>query len=531
MHADVSSAPATGGSPRALMLWALLLVAVGLLFFLYWEGLVLMERWWGREEYSHGYMIPMVAAFLVWQRLGQLPAASAQGGAWSGALMVLFGLFLLLLGELSAIYTIIQYGFLISLTGLALAFFGWRAMLLLWVAFAYLIFMIPLPNFLYNNLSAQLQLVSSEIGVAVIRLFGISVYLEGNVIDLGVYQLAVVEACSGLRYLFPLMSFGFLVAVLYRGPVWQKAILFLATIPITVLMNSVRIGIIGVTVEHWGIAMAEGFLHDFEGWVIFIACLAVLLLIVWIFHLLSRDNLSMLERLHLDGPGRKVRLAEFPVSLRQQRPFLAALALLALLTPVLAGLDEREERPAPRQSFASFPLFHAGWIGREDPIEDQILEALDLSDYIKADYRNTPGGLPVNFYVAYYESQKKGAAIHSPRSCIPGGGWRITEFGQVEIEGLQHVSGGDLRVNRALIRLGNSAQLVYYWFEGRERNITNEYAAKWLMFWDALWHSRTDGALVRLVTPVPDMADIDEAEARLQQFARDFYPLLPAYVP
>ena len=97
-------------------------------------------------------------------------------------------------------------------------------------------------------------------------------------IDLGTYQLQVVEARSGLRYLFPLMSFGFLIAYIYRGPVWQKLIIFLSTIPITVLMNSFRIGVIGVTVEYFGIAAAEGFLHDFEGWIIFMTCLGVLLL-------------------------------------------------------------------------------------------------------------------------------------------------------------------------------------------------------------------------------------------------------------
>ena len=82
--------------------------------------------------------------------------------------------------------------------------------------------MIPFPSFLYIALSSQMQLISSEIGVAVIRLFGISVYLEGNVIDLGAMQLQVAEACSGMRYLFPLMSFGFLIAYLYRGQLWQR---------------------------------------------------------------------------------------------------------------------------------------------------------------------------------------------------------------------------------------------------------------------------------------------------------------------
>ena len=127
--------------------------------------------------------------------------------------------------------------------------------------------MIPLPEFVLANLSTRLQLLSSQLGVAFIRLFDISVFVEGNVIDLGGYKLQVAEACSGLRYLFPLMTLGFLMACFYKGARWKRVVLFLSSIPITVLMNSIRIGIIGVTVERWGIRMAEGFLHDFRaGW-------------------------------------------------------------------------------------------------------------------------------------------------------------------------------------------------------------------------------------------------------------------------
>ena len=104
------------------------------------------------------------------------------------------------------------------------------------------------------------------------------VFLEGNIIDLGTYKLQVAEACSGLRYLFPLMSFSFLFAVLYKGPGWHKVVLFLSAVPITILMNSIRIAVIGLMVNHYGIEQAEGFLHFFEGWIIFIACVMILYL-------------------------------------------------------------------------------------------------------------------------------------------------------------------------------------------------------------------------------------------------------------
>ena len=135
----------------------------------------------------------------------------------------------------------------------------------------------------------------------VIRAAGLSVFLEGNVIDLGSYQLQVAEACSGMRYLFPLMSFGFLCAVLMRGRWWQQAILFVSTVPITILMNSLRIGIIGILVNYYGIEQAEGFLHDFEGWVIFMSCVVILFAEIWIFARMEKQK--FLEIFGLDTPG------------------------------------------------------------------------------------------------------------------------------------------------------------------------------------------------------------------------------------
>jgi len=530
---SLSEAPSASLAPARpnLWLWGLLLLAYLIVFYIFRDGLSLMTQWWEKEEYSHGYMIPFVAAFLLWQRLNDLPAAS-RNGAWSGFIFLGLGLCTFVLGELSALYTLIQYGFLLSLFGIALSFFGWSGMRLLWVVFVYLIFMIPLPNFLYANLSSQLQLLSSEIGVAVIRLFGISVYLEGNVIDLGPMQLQVAEACSGLRYLFPLMSFGFLIACLYRGPRWQRAILFLSTIPMTIFMNSFRIGVIGVTVDRWGIAMAEGFLHDFEGWVVFMGCIGLLFLEISSFHFLSRDGTRMLDRLNLDVPKLNIKWSDFALDARRQRPFLAALAVLVISLPWLGGLNEHAEVAPARQSFDQFPLLHKDWSGRQRALDPEILDTLKLTDYIQADYQRADSNTaPVNFYVAWYGSQKKGASIHSPRSCIPGGGWRIENLQQRTVANVQHASGKPLVVNRAVIQKGDNAQLVYYWFEGRNRDITNEYVAKWFIFWDSLTRSRSDGALVRVVTYVPDPVELEAADAKLSRFIQDFYPLLPAYTP
>ncbi|HEB26589.1 MAG TPA: VPLPA-CTERM-specific exosortase XrtD [Porticoccus sp.] len=521
---------AGAASSASLSLWLMFLVALGLLGLIFEVGLAEMVKDWELDEYSHGYMIPMVALYIMWQKQNQVPALT-QNGAWLGVLGVAVGLIAFFMGQMATVYEVVQYGFLLCLFSLFLSFFGWRPMALIWVAFAYLIFMVPLPQFVYKALSAELQLISSSLGVAVIRLFDISVYLEGNVIDLGTYQLQVVEACSGLRYLFPLMSFGFLIAYLFKAPFWQRALLFLSTIPITVLMNSFRIGVIGVTVEYWGIEMAEGFLHDFEGWVVFMGCLGVLVVEMWVLHFFSKSTLNMWDRIDLDLPEETISLSDFSISWKAQRPFVVSFVLIVAALVGGQFLETREELEPSRSEFKQFPLYNQKWIGREGSIEDRVLGVLKLTDYLMANYRIKSSPLPVNFYMAYYQSQRQGASIHSPRTCIPGGGWEFKGLTQQVIPGVNHMSGAPLEVNRVLIRKGSSAQIVYYWFEQRGRNITNEYEAKWYVFWDSLMDNRTDGALMRVTVPVPDIDKIEESEELGIKFIQDFYPLIPEYIP
>jgi len=490
------------------------------------ESLAYMVGQWESEEYNHSFLIPLIAILLLLQKVPALNARPVET-SWFGVGALCVTLVMLVVGELSALYSIVQYAYVGIIGSIFLTLLGMRGFKLIWIPLCYLLFMVPIPGFLLNNLSQSLQLISSEIGVFVIRLFDISVYLEGNVIDLGTYQLQVVEACSGLRYLFPLSSFGFLVAYLFQAPIWQRAVLFISTGPITVLMNSFRIGVIGVLVENWGIGQAEGFLHYFEGWVIFVACLALLVSEIWLFHKLSGVAGSMWDRLDLSFDSKTISALSF-VRSEKFSPLIAAIVILGVSVVALQMVEERDEVHPKRSAFVQFPLIHQDWIGRQGYIENNVLDTLKLTDYVMSDYKHPQFDLPVNFYVAYYESQRKGASIHSPRSCIPGGGWEIESLATKNVGSS---SGGLELVNRVLIRKGDNRQLVYYWFQQRNRVLTNEYVVKWYLFWDSLTKSRTDGALVRLVVPIPDGYSIEEAELQLNQFLWDFEPLLPRYIP
>jgi exosortase D (VPLPA-CTERM-specific) len=495
---------------------------------LFWDGLSQMWGWWiDAPEYSHGLLIPPVAAFLVWQQKDRLERTPFTGSYW-GVALVLAGGVLLLLGQLATIYTLVQYACLVTLFGLVLAFIGPAAFKTVLMPLLVLVFMIPLPQFVLANLSTRLQLLSSQLGVWFMRLFDISVYVEGNVIDLGGYKLQVAEACDGLRYLFPLMTLGFLIAYFYKGAAWKRVTLFLSSIPITLLMNSFRVGTIGVMVEHWGISMAEGFLHEFQGWMVFMASAALLLGEVALLNRVGRES----------GDWRALFGVEFPApspagaQVKQRvlgAPFMAACAVLLSFVSFSLFMPRPAEVIPARANFLEFPLQLDAWSGRRDSLDGIYLDALKLDDYLLANYSDGAGA-PVNLYMAYYKSQRKGEAVHSPRSCLPGGGWQLKEFGQRTLTHIE-VHGEPLRVNRTLIELADQRQLVYYWFVQRGRVITNEFAVKWYLFVDALRIHRTDGALVRLIVTLPRGAGPEEADRRLTELAARVAPQLGKFVP
>jgi exosortase D (VPLPA-CTERM-specific) len=283
-------------------IWAACLVAAVAGYYSFRDGIgPMLDNWAGMPEYSHAYLIPVISLFLVWQRKNELAALEFKG-SWAGVAVVVLGILIGLLGQLSAVFTIQQIGFVVAICGFVLAVTGWPALRLIWMPLLLLFFMIPLPQFLQQAFSAQMQLWSSALGVWFVRLMGISVYLEGNVIDLGTYKLQVVEACDGLRYLFPLMTLGLVMAYFYKGALWKRVLIFLSSMPLTILMNSLRIGMIGWMVEHWGPSMAEGFVHDFQGWAVFMLSLALMVVLMIVLSRIGKDGKPWRELFGVDFP-------------------------------------------------------------------------------------------------------------------------------------------------------------------------------------------------------------------------------------
>jgi exosortase D (VPLPA-CTERM-specific) len=480
----------------------------------------LVTRWSRQEEYSHGFLIPVVVVWLLWARRDAVRAAIGRP-SWTGVVLVVVALLMNLIGQLSAIFILSQVGFVVALIGIVLAVGGYPLLRVTLMPIVFLLFAIPFPYFVDAVLTLQLQLISSELGAFFIGIFQIPVYLDGNVIDLGNYKLAVVEACSGLRYLYPLLSLSFLAAYLFQAPIWQRAVVFLSAVPITIVMNSLRIGMAGVLVSAWGTKQAEGLLHLFEGWVIFIACATLLAGEIFLFARLSGKTFS--EVFH--APVFKTRPKRQLKSI-SDLPIAACLATLIVAGLAISVVSNRSEILPERSRFAAFPLRLGPWQGHPSLLERDREHGLKLDDYMLSDY-SMPDRKPVNLYVAYYASQRLGESPHSPIVCIPGSGWQITKFERTTDGAVDYPR----PLNRVIIAKDSQRMLVYYWFDERGRTIANEWWAKWYLFADAILMNRTDGALVRLITEIPPSESERDADNRLHSFMQRVVPALDAYLP
>ena len=511
-------------------LWLLLACFCAALCFR--SGIEALLLAWQMPEYSHGPLIPAISAFLFARQYGELPAGMRhvpQGSALPGLALTALALGAGALGALSGIDELVSYALILWCGGILLTAFGWTLGQRFWPAILHLVFMLPLPGLLHFAVTTSLQGFSSSLGVAFVQVMGIPVLLEGNIIDLGSYRLHVAEACSGLRYLFPILSFSYVVAILYQGPVWHRAAILLAAAPVAVLLNALRISIVALLVDLQGPEAAMGLSHLLEGWVVFLACLAVLLGLASTLARLQKPGRRLEDALDLD-------MAAVGPALQSLRGATASAAFMgAVLLTLAAGMlspaaYERGSSVILRDPLGLFPETLGAW-----SIEDWMrlspaeATALGADDYISAIYEDRDGhgsDGDIELLIAYYEDQSQGG-IHSPRICLPGGGWEVDEISVTEIA----LDGLEIPLTRAVIQKGTTRRLVYYWFEQHGGRSAIDWQAKLALVRGGILHGRTDGALVRLVTPVRPGEGIEQADMRLQDMLAPLMAELNRFVP
>ncbi len=495
----------------------------------YFDALAnLFERWSTSDELGHSYFIPIISIWLIWTNRNTV-LQSIGSPSNIGLIIIVASSILSLFGKVVNFYFFQHLGLWGTLVGVVFAYGGFSLLRVLSAPLLFLLLAIPPPHWLMTALSWRFQDISSVLGVFMLRLADVPVFLNGNIIDLGSYQLQVAEACSGLRYLFPFLSLGVIAAYLLRTPYWAKMLVVFSVIPITIIMNAFRIAVTGFLVANFGSQHADGFLHFFEGWVVFLMCLGVLAIIIKVLLHLTNSQDTLLDAMGAPAltPVRPQKASQKRLNLSVRSissiGALSTAAFIVISIPLTSSAYIKPER----RTFTNVPYEFAGWEHQVQPLHQAVEKVLGADDFIVVDL-NSPQKEQFNLYMAYLEERRDGSSWHSPRQCIPGGGWRIVSH---EIVPASTPTSGEFHLNRLIIKNQDKTQLLYYWYDQRGGKYANEFVMRIMTLWDSVFRRRADGSLIRLLTPVSEIEDVAAADERLKQMVIRVDSFLPYYVP
>jgi exosortase D (VPLPA-CTERM-specific) len=507
----------------------------------YWQGMVvlllatwlyasilarLFLQWVGPNRdpnFEHGIFVPLFTLFVLWQGRKKLqPIAPAP--SWTGLLLVALSLLILVLGVLGAELFFSRVSLLILLAGLIILFQGWtffRAVLFPW---AFLILMIPIPILIMSRVTFPLQLLAAKLATALLELVGVPVLRQGNVIVLASMPLNVAEACSGIRSLLTLVTLAIIYGYLMETRRWVRVVLALSAVPIAVAANSFRIFGTGLLVQYWDPDKAEGFYHALGGWLIFVVALLMffvvhrLICLIWKSSPAASSNVAPVE----ERPA-----GEIPTKAASLRFALVAVPMLA--TAIGLQTHSSTEVIPPHHPLSSLSSQIGGWKGTDEALDEQTLEILGPGEFLVRDYENASEPQPwINLYIAYFPSQKAGDTIHSPNHCLPGAGWIPISRERIQ---LTRADGSSIPVNRYVVTKTGERQLVLYWFQAHGRAVASEWSAKYYLISDSIQLNRSDGGMVRLMTPMLRGESPDAAQARMMKLGSQLLPLLDGYIP
>ena len=257
----------------ALLKFAIIIASLAILYFRVVQGLV--SDWIHLPDFSHGFLIPLVSFYFIYERRKQLSVLSPSG-SWTGVVLLVFGILLLLLGNLATEYFTMRFSLLLVMGGIILYLLGKDYFKPLLFPLAFLIFMIPIPSILMDRITFPMQLFASKVAASTLYLIGIPVLREGNVMLLANTSLEVAEACSGIRSLISLLALSVVFAYISQKATWKRVLLVLSTFPIAIIANAARVSGTGILAHYYGDKVAQGFFHGFSGWILFVVAFVCL---------------------------------------------------------------------------------------------------------------------------------------------------------------------------------------------------------------------------------------------------------------
>ena len=254
-----------------------LLVVLALLVGLYYRVVPdMVIDWYKDDNYSHGFLVPVIAGYFLWQRWGELSKTHVKPNNL-GIVIILMGLLQLTVAWLGTEYFTMRSSLIVLLVGIVLFWFGREVLKLMALPLGYLIFMVPIPYIIYNAVAFPLKLFVTKVSVKFLQMIGVVVLREGNIIMLPTTTLEVADACSGIRSLMSLLALATAYAFIVNTTTLKRWLIIFAAIPIAIFTNALRVIGTGILAQYWGAKAAEGFFHEFAGLAVFAVAMVMLI--------------------------------------------------------------------------------------------------------------------------------------------------------------------------------------------------------------------------------------------------------------
>ena len=496
-------------------------VLIALLAFVYYPTFkwLVTEIWWLDKEYSHGFLVPFIVAYLIWIRRGYLASLPTRPAPVAGSLVLLFSAGLLLGGRAGGFRQAEGFSFLFVLPGLVLFLWGWTHLKALALPLAYVQFMVPWMEDFIDRVHWPFQLLSAEIGVGVLRVFGYPVFHTGKYITLPAITLEVARECSGLRFLMSIIALGIPLVYLTQRS-WKRAItVILSAIAIAIIANGLRVALVGMSATRYGESMLHGPWHVFQGWFVSQVGIVVLFIFNWLATRKKGDDRPRLyERAARRADGR---------SEPWFRHLMVAVVFLVVFGSWLNYYAVSVPVPLKR-SFTYFPAEIGGWRGGavhwfagEDAYPGTASELSRV-------YRNAEGKA-VYLYVGYFDAQRPGKAMINGRANNPLRGSATQLSFKVDAATRDAIGLSDVNVSIPI--LGDTPYAAVYWYRFPSGAVKGRYQAKLTGLMNAVLHRHDNAAVIVIAEPLPRDVASEAAVADLLAFARAATPVVRDYIP
>lgn len=491
-------------------------ILVAVFIFAYFETILSFFRTWsGRDDYSHGFLIPFISLYFVWHKRDELRNIPIEPNIIGGWILTIIGGLMLLTGYIGSVIMVQQISILIVIPGIVLTLLGTNYLKALILPLTYLIFMIPpILDLVIDNIHWPFQLFSATMAAKLLEFMKVPVFLHAQYLELPNITIEVANVCSGVRYLLSIVAISIPLAFFTQRKTLLRLLFVASAIIIGILINPLRIALICIWTYYTG-GDVHGPSHIFQGFFVSQVGFVILFILAWVFSKIPSNKMKISQK------NKDIIKNSFTINTNR---FNKAWITVIISFAILGGLIffYAPKAVSLKAPLNNIPLIIGEWIG-EDVNKSKNSFDIQRADYeLRRIYRNS-SEREIELYIGYFEFQKQDKKfIHYKLQSL---------YDNAEEMSIPMESNGFVQVNKTVAKEGFQNSLILYWYDLNGKIIANNYKAKFITAIDGLIHRRTNGAIIIVSGNLPHPDEIQKVLSEEVEFVQRILPVLKSHFP